>query len=205
MIEFLLIIFSYIIGSIPTGYIIAKTKGIDITKTGSGNIGMANVMRTLGVRYGILVLILDSLKGFIPTFIAIKLNLSTTLILLVALVSILGHIFTIFLKFKGGKGVATALGTIFAISPITATTSLIVWIITVIITRYSSLGSILGSITALILVILYQVNLINIQLFNIKTSKTYITIFTFLVCLFIIYKHKDNLKRIIQGKENKLF
>ncbi|MFN3995138.1 MAG: glycerol-3-phosphate acyltransferase [bacterium] len=115
--EILLIILAYLIGSIPTGYIIGKLKRVDITKTGSGNIGMANVFRTLGFKYAIIVLIIDTIKGFIPTFLAIKLNLNVLAVLVTGLSAILGHIFTIFLKFKGGKGVATSLGVILAISP----------------------------------------------------------------------------------------
>ncbi len=205
MIEILLITISYIIGSFPTGYVIAKSKGIDITKQGSGNIGMANVFRSLGFKYGIIVLIIDALKGFIPTMIAIKINLNTLWILLAGLAAILGHIFTIFLKFKGGKGVATSLGVILAISPLLAISSFIVWLLTVIITRYSSLGSILASIWALIIVILYWNNLINIQLINIQIDKNYLALFTLLLSIFIIFKHKENIKRILKGQENKLF
>lgn len=200
------LLLAYLIGSIPTGYIIGKIRGVDITKVGSGNIGMANVFRTLGPQYGIIVLIIDTLKGFIPTFISIKLQFPIFFVLFTGITAILGHIFTVFLNFKGGKGVATSLGVILAISPIIAISSLLVWLITVITIRYSSLGSIFASISALLIVILYQINLININLLNVEIpDKTYLTIFTSVLCLFIIYKHRDNIKRIVEGKENKLF
>lgn len=204
--EILLITFSYLIGSIPTGYIIGKLKGIDITKTGSGNIGMANVFRTLGFKYAIIVLIIDMLKGFIPTFLAIKLNLNTLAVLTIGLSAILGHIFTIFLKFKGGKGVATSLGVILAISPFIAISSFLVWLTLVITTRYSSLGSITASLWATLIVILYHLNIINFEIFKINfQNKNFLTIFTIILTIFIIFKHKENINRILKGQENKLF
>ncbi|MCS7244434.1 MAG: glycerol-3-phosphate 1-O-acyltransferase PlsY [Candidatus Calescibacterium sp.] len=203
---FFTLLLAYFLGSIPTGYIIGKFKGLDITKEGSGNIGMANVFRTLGPKYGALVLILDALKGFIPTYISIKLDFTTLFVLLVGITSILGHIFTVFLKFKGGKGVATSLGVVLAISPILAISSFLVWLTTVIITRYSSLGSILASIWATIIIILYQFNLINFNLINVNIeNKTYLTVFCSIICIFILYKHRENIKRIINNTENRLF
>lgn len=204
--EILLIIGAYLVGSIPTGYIIGKIKSVDITKEGSGNIGMANVFRILGFKYAIIVLLIDILKGFIPTFIAIKMGFKTITVLLVGLFAVLGHIFTIFLKFKGGKGVATSLGVILAISPFIGISSFLVWFLTVMISRYSSLGSIFASLWALTIVLLYQFNTLNFQIFNIHFERKFlITIFTFFLCFFIIYKHKDNIKRIMKNQENKMF
>ncbi|MEN3015339.1 MAG: glycerol-3-phosphate 1-O-acyltransferase PlsY [bacterium] len=208
--DYLLILFvtilSYLLGSIPTGYIIGKLKGIDITKQGSGNIGMANVFRTLGPIYGITVLLLDASKGFIPTFIAIELNFPLLVILLVGIFSILGHIFSIFLGFKGGKGVATAAGMFLAISPILTLSSFLVWLTTVLLTRYSSLGSILACLWACFLVLLYQFELIKISLLTFYTAqKAYFCVFVILISIFIIFKHRDNIVRIIKNQEKKLF
>ncbi|MCS6955046.1 MAG: glycerol-3-phosphate 1-O-acyltransferase PlsY [Candidatus Calescibacterium sp.] len=203
---FFTLLLAYFLGSIPTGYIIGKLKGLDITKEGSGNIGMANVFRTLGPKYGALVLILDALKGFIPTYISIKLDFTILFVLIVGITSILGHIFTVFLKFKGGKGVATSLGVVLAISPTLAISSFLVWLITVIVTRYSSLGSILASIWATLIIILYQFNLINFNLMNVRIeNKAYLTVFCSIICVFILYKHRENIKRIINNTENRLF
>ena len=110
---FLLIIFGYLLGSIPFGYLISKTKGIDIRKVGSGAIGGTNVTRALGLKYGLLVAILDLLKGAIPVYLAIKFLVSDWQIVTVAISPVLGHIFPVWLGFKGGKGVATTLRILF--------------------------------------------------------------------------------------------
>ncbi|MCS7165424.1 MAG: glycerol-3-phosphate 1-O-acyltransferase PlsY [Candidatus Calescibacterium sp.] len=203
---FFTLLLAYFLGSFPTGYIIAKLKGIDITKIGSGNIGMANVFRTLGPSYGIIVLLIDTLKGFLPTFIAIKMNFPALFVLVVGITAIMGHIFTIFLRFKGGKGVATSLGVILAISPILALSCFIVWFLTVIITRYSSLGSILAALSATIITFLYQFNIFNLNLLNIQLeNKLHLTIFCTSIFIFILYLHRENIRRIIKGTENKIF
>ena len=203
---FLLVLLSYILGSLPFGYIVAKIKGIDITKVGSGNIGMANVFRNIGPVYGIIVLILDSLKGFIPTFLSMYYKLNDYQVLIVGLAAVLGHSFSIFLKFKGGKGVATSFGVFLAISPIISLLGLAIWIFTVLITRYSSLGSILASLLILIISTIFLLVNVNFSLFSnyYRSSKLFLLALIF-TSLFILFKHRDNFIRIIQGKENKLF
>lgn len=204
---FILLIISYVLGSIPFGYIVSKLRGVDITKVGSKNIGMANVFRNVGPFYGIIVLFLDSFKGFLPTFIAINnYRLLDYQVLIVGLASIIGHSFSIFLRFKGGKGVATSFGVFLAISPLISIAGLIIWIVSVLISRYSSLGSILASSFVLILSLSYLFFNLNFDLFgiNYKNSKVFL-ISLIIVSFIILFKHKDNFIRIIQGKENKLF
>ena len=192
-----LIIVAYIMGSIPTSYILGKKfKGIDIRNFGSGNVGATNALRILGTKYGVISMILDMAKGAIPVFAAKLLGYSDIWLILIALTAILGHIFTIFLKFKGGKGVATSAGVFIALAPSAIGIALLVFIIVVWISKYVSLGSILAAST------LFAVELI-INIRNGFQQKEILTLIT-IVALFIIIKHKANIKRLIAGNENKI-
>ena len=184
-------------GSIPTSYILGKKfKGIDIRNFGSGNVGATNALRILGTKYGVISMILDMAKGAIPVFAAKLLGYSDIWLILIALTAILGHIFTIFLKFKGGKGVATSAGVFIALAPSAIGIALLVFIIVVWISKYVSLGSILAAST------LFAVELI-INIRNGFQQKEILTLIT-IVALFIIIKHKANIKRLIAGNENKI-
>lgn len=192
-------IIAYLLGSIPTSYIMGKlVKGIDIRQHGSGNVGATNALRILGTKFGIITLIIDIGKGVLAVQIGKLLNPDFTNIMLIGfgLFAILGHIFTIFLSFKGGKGVATSAGVFIALIPIPVVITLSVFIITVWISRYVSLGSILAAVS------LFCVELI----INLKSSfeDIEILIFVFLIALFIIVRHKANIKRLLAGNENKI-
>jgi glycerol-3-phosphate acyltransferase PlsY len=202
----ILLLISYLLGSIPFGYIVSKMKGVDITKVGSKNIGMANVFRNVGPVYGVIVLFLDAFKGFLPTFMAINYKLLDYQVLMIGLASIIGHSFSVFLGFKGGKGVATSFGVFLAISPIISVIGLIIWIISVLITRYSSLGSILAAFVVFVISFSYLIFNFNFNIFmsEYKASKIFL-ISLMIVSFIILVKHRDNFIRIIQGKENKLF
>ena len=192
-----LILVAYILGSIPTSYILGKKiKGIDIRNFGSGNVGATNALRVLGTKFGILALILDMAKGAIPVFIGKYFGFSDIWLIAIALTAILGHIFTIFLKFKGGKGVATSAGVFIALTPAPIAIALLVFIIIVWITKYVSLGSILAAIT------LFTVELI-VNVRNGFQEKEILALIT-VVALFIIIKHKSNIQRLIAGNENKI-
>ncbi len=183
---------SYLIGSIPFGYIICKIfKNIDIRKFGSGNIGATNVYRVCGFKFGLPVLILDILKGFMPVYIGKLLQFSNPLILVGGLLSILGHSFSIFLKGKGGKGVSTSFGVVIGLLPLPALISFIIWLIVVLSTGYVSLGSITGALFLAISTIIFTK---SIFLF-------YVSVFIF---IFIIFTHRENIKRLINKKENKI-
>jgi glycerol-3-phosphate acyltransferase PlsY len=202
----ILLLMSYLLGSIPFGYIVSKIKGVDITKVGSKNIGMANVFRNVGPVYGVIVLFLDAFKGFLPTFMAINYKLLDHQVLMIGLVSIIGHSFSIFLRFKGGKGVATSFGVFLAISPIISVMGLIIWIISVLITRYSSLGSILAAFVVFVISSSYLIFNFNFNIFMSEYKGSKIFLISLIIVSFIILaKHRDNFIRIIQGKENKLF
>mgnify|MGYP001044483403 CR=1 FL=1 len=180
----------YLIGSIPTGYLIGKVfKGIDIRKYGSRNIGATNVYRILGKRAAIFTLVIDFVKGFIPVILAQQFIGGISPVL-VGIAAICGHSWTIFLKFRGGKGVATASGVFFALFPLPMLFSAAIFFFLVILTGYVSLGSLGGALLFPVTVWFFE--------------RSYqLTLFTILVSLLIIYNHRSNIRRLLQGKENK--
>ena len=192
------LVLTYILGSIPFAYIYGRIfRKIDIREHGSGNIGATNVLRVLGTKAGIIVLLLDILKGFIPVLIfSLLYPLTQWHPVLIGIFAILGHTFTIFLKFKGGRGVATSAGVFLALSPYTITAAILIFILVVVITKYVSLGSMFA---AIFLVITHTIFFLLCE-----SSNPYIFYFTLLLSFFIIYKHKPNIKRLINGTENKI-
>ena len=193
------VICSYLLGSVPTSFIFGKLiKKIDIRQYGSHNVGATNAIRVLGLKIGIVTLIIDIAKGFFAIQIGklIIQNPENILIICLGLAAILGHIFTVFLNFKGGKGVATFAGVLIALAPIPFLIALLIFILIVWITRYVSLGSILAGIVLLIVEII-----INIR--NSFSELEYL-IFFFVIVMFIIIRHQKNIKRLIAGTESKI-
>ena len=135
---------AYLAGSIPFGVLVARLKGIDLRQVGSGNIGATNVARALGKGWAIAVLIGDAAKGFVPVWLGRRLEFSAATVALAGLAAIVGHMFTLFLRGRGGKGVATSLGVALALSPIAALIGFGVYVVLFAATRLSSLGSLLG-------------------------------------------------------------
>jgi glycerol-3-phosphate acyltransferase PlsY len=189
----LIILGCYLLGSIPFGYIAGKLfKKIDIRELGSGNIGATNVFRILGPSLASLVLIGDIGKGIFSIYLAQYFNIDNLLILTVAgLAVICGHDWSLFLGFKGGKGIATTFGVIFALNPIISILAIVVWVVVMIITRYASLSSILAVISIMIFTILF------------KQPYEYI-IFSAIIIVLSIFKHKENIKRLRSGNERKI-
>ncbi|MEO0087418.1 MAG: glycerol-3-phosphate 1-O-acyltransferase PlsY [candidate division WOR-3 bacterium] len=192
--EILAIIFSslfigFLVGGIPFGYLIPKVfKKIDIRNYGSRNIGFTNVYRTLGYLYGIPVLILDISKGFFITYFSKELSL---LPLLVGIGAILGHLFTPYLRFRGGKGVATTIGVLLALAPRNLIFSLIIFLIILIIFSYMSLASISLALTLPLSFLLF------------KPQNFIIPFFFTIISLLIILKHIPNIKRLLRKEEPK--
>jgi len=184
----LFIVFSYLLGSIPFGKLIGKKYGVDIQKIGSGNIGFTNSLRTLGLKPAILVLTGDVLKGFIPTFLALQL-LSLDQTQIIGLVAILAHIFPVWLKFKGGKGVATGLGTLLAINPLITLIAAIIFLAIFLPSRIVSVSSIISSWALPLISYFLSPNL---------------TMFSLVLSLLITWTHKENISRLIKGTENRL-
>lgn len=190
--EFFYLILSYLIGSIPFAYLIAKRfKGIDIRKHGSGNPGATNVYR-IDKRLGLLAFFCDVMKGFVPVLLAVKAYPpSDVLVVTITLAVILGHMFTIFLNFKGGKGVATGCGAFLAINPLATITCLVVFAVALMISKYVSLSSICAAIMLPISLILFG-------------SPNIILFFSIVVAVIVVIKHYPNIKRLINGTENKI-
>ncbi len=188
---FLLILFAYFMGSIPTGVVLTKAfSKVDIRTQGSRNIGATNVYRTAGKKLGVLALLGDILKGVIPVVLARGTLESHFWIGAVALVAFLGHIYPIFLKFKGGKGVATGLGIFLALSPLPTLLAAIVFVLVVFRWRYISLGSLTAAAAFVVFLALLD------------PHKIYIP-FAFIVAALIFYRHRENLERLMEGRENK--
>ncbi len=188
-----IIFLGYLAGSIPTGFWIGLVfYKKDIRKFGSGNIGATNAMRVLGKIPGVIALLVDVLKGFIPVFLT-KYYLSDYpyLPLLVGVSAILGHLFSIFLLFKGGKGVATGTGVYLALAPIPTLIAGVIFLITAFSTRMVSVGSISAAITLAILTLFFYKNDIIF------------VIATFVIAILVVYKHRSNIQRIIRGEENR--
>ena len=188
------ILIAYMLGSIPFGKIITKLlTGEDITKTGSKNIGATNVYRTVSKKAGLLVLLLDGIKPIIAQVIIYYFfaQFYQNYKFLYFLTSIIGHIFPIWLMFKGGKGVACFFGGYLIITPIPTLIAMAVWLLTVKITKTSSLGALIS----IFLLTIYQI-------VSNYGSLNKITIFTIMILIF--WKHTENIKRLIQGKENKI-
>ena len=187
----ILMIVAYILGSIPNALWIGKAfKGIDVREHGSKNTGSTNAARVLGAKLGILTLILDISKGAIPTLIASMLLDSSISVILVGICAILGHSFSIFMKFKGGKAVATTVGVFIVLVPGAILLAAIIFFLVFGITRYVSLSSMIGAISLPIWIIIFYKNIP-------------LTIFGIIIAILIIVRHKSNIQRLLNGTESK--
>jgi len=185
---------AYLVGAIPFGYLIGRMRGVDVRTVGSKNIGATNVYRTVGKKWGFLAFFCDFLKGFIPAFLALRLvPHSSALPILVGVASVVGHTLTVFMRFRGGKGVATAFGMFVALATWPALLAFAVFVVTVWISHYISLGSILAAATLAVLVWFFPEVALPMR------------ILAGLVCAFIIVKHKSNIQRLLNGCENKIY
>ncbi|HPX10609.1 MAG TPA: glycerol-3-phosphate 1-O-acyltransferase PlsY [Candidatus Cloacimonas sp.] len=194
----IMLLFAYLWGSIPIGLIAGKIfYHKDIRNEGSGNIGATNALRTFGTVTGLIVLLLDMTKGFIPVILAISLlEKGSPFIALTALFVILGHIFPLYLSFKGGKGVATAAGAFLALTPLSLLTALLTFIIVVAVFRYVSVASICAALV-------FQLHCFGLLLKAGSADYATLLLVT-IVVLMIIAKHKSNLERLLNKTEPKL-
>jgi len=186
---------AYLLGSIPTGFLVAKAKGVDIRQHGSGNIGATNVFRILGKPAGIFVLAADAAKGFLAVHLCWSVIVSSNsemrhALLVAGIFAILGHNYTCWLKFKGGKGVATTAGVLLAWTPVGFGIALAVWLVTFAISRYVSLASIVAAVS------------LPVATWLSGRSPAFIVVTAVLGAL-AIYKHKDNIKRLLNGTEHR--
>ncbi len=183
---------SYLIGAIPFGLLIGRLMGIDVRTSGSGNIGATNVNRLLGKKFGILTLVLDCLKGFLPIFLASKLlpegGSRETLLLLCGILAVVGHMFPVYLGFKGGKGVATSLGVFFFFSPAAIGITIAVFAATVAWSGFVSAGSLLAA------------GLFPLWLWLLG-EPTGAVVAGLMIAALIWAKHHENIGRLIRGEE----
>ena len=196
---------AFLAGSVPFGLVLVKLAGKgDVRAHGSGNIGATNVSRVGGKALGIVTLLLDIAKGWLPVWLAAKLGVSFLGISLVALAAVAGHIFTPWLKFKGGKGVATALGAALGILPIAVLPSLGLFLLVLLTTRYVSLGSVLAAVLMPVSMVFF----LGRQPSSILLSgESYLMALAAwgLVFLLVIAKHHENLRRLLNGTESPLW
>lgn len=186
-----LIIASYFIGAIPTGVVLAAAfSGKDIRQEGSGNIGATNVTRVLGKKLGALTLAGDLLKGFLPVCIGSYLVSSLSVVCLMGLAAFLGHLFPVYLKFKGGKGVATALGVFLYFAPFVILIEIVIFVAVVGIGKYVSLGSLIAAAAMPLLLLLFA-------------YPKPVVLLSSAFGLLIFIKHKANIQRLLNGTENK--
>jgi glycerol-3-phosphate acyltransferase PlsY len=188
---FLLIVVAVLMGSIPFGVLIARVRGVDLKKVGSGNIGATNVLRTMGKAPAFLTLTGDVLKGAIPVLAANYLLHNPTLEGIVGLAAILGHNFSLFLRLRGGKGVATSIGVLFVYSPYAAAATVVLWLAAIFLTRYSSLGAIVS----------FGLLPVSMYLFDNSREKL---IVSFVMAALLMIRHADNINRLIRGTEPRI-
>jgi acyl phosphate:glycerol-3-phosphate acyltransferase len=186
----LLSVAAFLIGSVPTGLLIARSKGIDLKQKGSGNIGATNVLRTTGRGAALLTLAGDILKGSAAVLAARYSGADIIAQGAVGLFSVLGHNFSVFLKFRGGKGVATSLGVLAVYSPVTALVTVGLWLMTVALTRYSSLGALVSFGFLPFIMILFDAG-----------EKVPIAL---IITLMMFFRHRENIYRLVRGTETKV-
>ena len=188
----LCIVIGYFLGTIPTGFLVARMRGVDIQKVGSGNIGATNVLRALGTLPAIIVVILDPLKGAMATLIPIFIGMDSWTVALTGLAAVLGNNFNVLLRLRGGKGIATSIGVFLVIDPFTSLLCLVLGVATILVSRMVSLGSLVGMFS-LPLFVLAGGNFIMPHLFLAIA-------FTALA----VFRHRDNIRRLLSGTERRL-
>jgi len=191
MISAILCVAAYVAGSVPFGLVIARGKGVDLRAVGSGNIGATNVARALGKGWAIAVLFLDAAKGFVPVMLGKRLGLPPEQVALAGLAAIVGHMFTIFLRGRGGKGVATSLGVAVALSPPAALCGLGLYAAAYAVTRLSSVGSLLGIWSFPVFATLLG-----------GLPRPYLVLAT-VVAILVTIRHRENIRRLIRGEEKR--
>ncbi len=191
--SFVFVLVSYLFGALPIGLLVGRmVKGIDVRDYGSGNIGASNVWRTMGPFWGIAVFLFDFCKGFFPAHLAGRVpEAGHWLPVVVGLAAILGHNFSPFLRFKGGKGVATSLGVVYGLSPLAAAVGFAVWGLCLLVTRYISVSSVIAAVVTSLVLIGLNRDLPHV-------------LFALLVALFVVVKHRSNMGRLKAGTEPKV-
>lgn len=191
----LVIVVSYLLGSIPSGLVLGKLRGLDVRRYGSGNIGSTNVLRTVGIREGVLVLVADVLKGVLAVVMGRYIIGTPAGEMAGGLAAVAGHDWSIYIKFQGGRGVATAAGALLVMSPAVAGAAICLFIVVVALTRYVSLGSMTAALGAVA---------IMGALTALDREPVEYLIYIGIAAALIIFQHRDNIARLLSGTESKL-
>jgi acyl-phosphate glycerol 3-phosphate acyltransferase len=190
------VLLSYLLGAVPFGYLVARARGVDIFAAGSGNIGATNVGRVLGRKLGVLVFLLDFLKGVIPTLVMSQV-FDVTAGVGAGLAAFLGHLFPVYLRFRGGKGVATGFGVVAVLLPVPTLVAALVWITTLAATRYVSLASVLAAAAIAAVRLLTTAE-------PFTEAERILTAFSLLAAALVAVRHRSNLTRLARGQENRV-
>lgn len=196
MIEFAAVVIgSYLIGSIPCGLILGRLRGVDVREYGSGKTGTTNVLRTIGKKAAAVALVCDLLKGVIAVIIAKYVLGSPVGEMAAGFAAVAGHDWSIFIKFKGGRGVATSAGGLFVMAPLAGVGGIAVFVLVIALVRYVSLGSIVGALAGVA---------IMVALTALDQAPWEYLVYTGVVVALIVFQHRDNIGRLLSGSENKL-
>lgn len=191
MIPGFMLLFAYLLGSLPTGFLVGYFSGVDVRQAGSGNVGATNVARVVGKRQGLITLVADVAKGFIPVIGSLELSLGPVVTSFVAIAAFLGHLFPIFLRFRGGKGVATSLGVLLALAPLGTGVLIVIFCLVAGLGRIVSLASITTAALAPAVLWLFS-------------YPPYVVSLSLFLALGIVLRHWDNMRRLISGAEPRL-
>jgi glycerol-3-phosphate acyltransferase PlsY len=182
---------AYFLGSIPFAFLLSRQRGVDLRRTGSGNVGASNVLRTTGVRAAVLAMLLDGVKGTAAVLLAQVLSAGAVAAVVAACASVVGHVYPIWLRFRGGKGVATAAGAFAVLAPAAMGVAAGVFLIAVMITRFISVGSVAGALTLVLVA-------------AIGDAPTVVAIGATASAVIIVYRHRENFARLIAGTERRI-
>lgn len=185
-----MVIFAYLLGSVPTGFLLGTLSGVDVRRAGSGNVGATNVARVVGNWQGLMTLIADVVKGFIPVFLSPQLGFTVAVTSIVAFAAFIGHLYPLFLRFHGGKGVATALGVFLGVAPTAAFVLASIFLLVALTSRRVSLASMVAAFLAPVALWLFSYSPFLIAL-------------SLVIAISIAVRHRENIQRLISGMEPK--
>ena len=189
--EFLAVAAAYLMGSIPFAHLLSRRRGIDLRRVGSGNVGATNVLRTVGVRAAVLAMLLDGVKGTMAVLVAERLTTGVALPVAAGLASVIGHVYPVWLRFRGGKGVATAAGAFAVLTPAALGVAAVVFLCAVSLTRFISVGSMAGAVTLAAWALA-------------SDAPTGVGVGAALAALVVIHRHRTNLARLVAGTERRI-
>jgi glycerol-3-phosphate acyltransferase PlsY len=189
--EILSVAFGYLVGSVPFAYLLTRRRGIDLRLVGSGNVGATNVLRTTGVRFAVLAMCLDAFKGSLAVFIASRLTSGPATPVAAGLASVIGHVYPVWLGFRGGKGVATAAGVFGVLAPAALAVAGAVFVVAIWATRYVSVGSLAGAVTLAIATAT-------------SDAPAIVSVGAIVAAIIIVHRHRGNLSRLIAGTERRV-